>query len=359
MKNKNVKLLNVNKSFGKNPVLKNLNLEIKEGEFLVLLGPSGCGKTTTLRCVAGLEKVDSGKIFIGEKDVTDLPPSKRNISMVFQNYAVFPHMNVYDNIAFGLKMKKFKKDFIDKKVKEVSELLKIEDLLERYPSQLSGGQRQRVAVARALAVEPDVLLMDEPLSNLDALLRSEMRSELKRIHREQGSTTLYVTHDQIEALTLGDRIAVMFDGIIHQIGSPHEIYEYPENLEVGRFIGTPPMNFIKCVFENNKIYAGNQNFNPGERILNLVKQKGLKEFYIGIRAENIEIVGEKRDDTLKGKILVKENLGFNEILKVKLENFFIKILTPPSPDLKSDDEIFFRFKEEKIRVYDGGGRLVV
>jgi len=200
-----IRLEGVQKTFGKVVAVKNLDLVVRESEFLVLLGPSGCGKTTTLRCIAGLERVDKGKIFIGGRDVTDLPPAQRGISMVFQSYAVFPHMTVAQNIAFGLKMRHTPKAEIKEAVMEVATLLQIDDLLDRYPAQLSGGQRQRVAVARAIVMKPDVLLMDEPLSNLDALLRLQMRAELKRLHREIGTTTVYVTHDQIEALSLGDR----------------------------------------------------------------------------------------------------------------------------------------------------------
>ncbi|HDI02472.1 MAG TPA: sugar ABC transporter ATP-binding protein, partial [Ignisphaera sp.] len=216
----NVKLENIRKTFGSVVAVDRIDLEIRDGEFMVLLGPSGCGKTTTLRIIAGLEKPDRGRVLFGDRDVTYLPPKDRNVSMVFQSYAVWPHMKVYDNIAFPLKIRRYPREEIDRRVRWAAELLKISDLLDRYPHQLSGGQRQRVAVARAIVVEPQVLLMDEPLSNLDAPLRALMRAEIKRLQKQLKITTIYVTHDQAEALTMADRIAVMNSGRIEQIGTP-------------------------------------------------------------------------------------------------------------------------------------------
>ena len=236
----------VRKNFGKFAAVDGVDLVVDDREFVVLLGPSGCGKTTLLRCLAGLERVDEGRVFIGDRDATDLPPRRRRIAMVFQSYAVFPHMKVYDNIAFGLRMQKEKKAAIDERVTSSARLLHIEELLDRYSSQLSGGQRQRVAVARAIATTADVLLMDEPLSNLDALLRLEMRAELKTLLQTLDATTIYVTHDQIEALSMGDRIAVMNKGRIVQLGNPLEVYDNPADTFVGGFIGNPPMNFLEA-----------------------------------------------------------------------------------------------------------------
>ncbi len=245
-----VRLENITKIFPPNVVaVNNVNLKIEKGEFFVLLGPSGCGKTTTLRIIAGLEKPTKGRVYIDEQDVTDLPPRKRDVAMVFQTWALYPHMKVYDNIAFPLKLRKVPKDEIDRKVREVAKLLRIEELLDRYPKQLSGGQQQRVALARALVRNPRVWLMDEPLSNLDALLRVQMRAELKRLQKELKITTVYVTHDQVEAMTMADRIAVMNAGRVLQIGTPHEVYHYPKTKFVAGFIGSPPMNFIKAVFD--------------------------------------------------------------------------------------------------------------
>src|SRR5688572_6246302 len=236
----------IRKTFGKTVAVDDVDLEVSDGEFVVLLGPSGCGKTTLLRCLAGLETVDGGRVRIGDRDATDLPPRRRGIAMVFQSYAVFPHMKVFDNIAFGLRMQKESRAVIDERVDFAAELLHIEDFLDRYPAQLSGGQRQRVAVARAIATKSDVLLMDEPLSNLDALLRMEMRAELKALLQKLEATTIYVTHDQVEALSMGDRIAVMNAGRIIQVDSPLAVYDNPADMFVGGFIGTPPMNFLEA-----------------------------------------------------------------------------------------------------------------
>ena len=248
-----VRFEGVRKTFGKVVAVDDVDLEIADCEFVVLLGPSGCGKTTLLRCLAGLEKVEGGRVTIGGRNATNLPPRRRRIAMVFQSYAVFPHMKVYDNVAFGLKMQRESKAGIADRVSSAASLLHIEEFLDRYPSQLSGGQRQRVAVARAIATKADVLLMDEPLSNLDALLRMEMRAELKGLLQELDATTIYVTHDQVEALSMGDRIAVMRAGRIVQVDSPLAVYDHPADTYVGGFIGTPPMNFLEASVENGRV----------------------------------------------------------------------------------------------------------
>ncbi|WP_420104291.1 ABC transporter ATP-binding protein [Bosea sp. (in: a-proteobacteria)] len=246
----------VAKRFGEVTALAELDLTVADGEFLALLGPSGCGKTTLLRIIAGLESQTSGRVLIGGRDVSALPPRKRGLAMVFQNYAVFPHLTVYENVAFGLRMAKADKARIAAQVEKTVALLHIEALLKRHPAQLSGGQRQRVAVARALAVEPAVLLMDEPLSNLDALLRLEMRAELKAVLSGAGTTTIYVTHDQTEAMGLADRIAVMHGGRIEQIGTPSDIYDRPATRFVGGFVGSPPMNFLELPVRNGQVDLG-------------------------------------------------------------------------------------------------------
>jgi len=249
---------NVTKRFGEIVAVDDVSLTIQDKEFMVLVGPSGCGKTTLLRTIAGLGMADEGRICIGDRDVTYLPPRDRKISMVFQNYAIFPHMTVFDNIAFGLKMNKVDKPEIKKRVQEAAEMLHIEGMLDRYPKAMSGGQRQRVAVARAIAMKSEVLLMDEPLSNLDALLRLEMRAELKRLLSEIDATTIYVTHDQIEALSMGDRIAVIKDGIVQQCDVPDVIYDKPANFFVGSFIGNPPMNFLQGEVDSSN--GGHESF---------------------------------------------------------------------------------------------------
>src|SRR3989440_6264113 len=238
-----VLLKDLNKSYDGTHAVKDVNLEIHDREFVVLVGPSGCGKTTTLRMIAGLEDISSGEIRIDEKVVNDLPPMDRDIAMVFQNYALYPHMSVYDNMAFGLKMRKFGKDEIEKRVREAADILGIGELLKRKPRQLSGGQRQRVALGRAIVRHPRVFLFDEPLSNLDAKLRVQMRVELKKLHLRLGTTAIYVTHDQVEAMTLGDRVVVMKDGVVQQVGEPLELYNSPANRFVAGFIGSPAMKF--------------------------------------------------------------------------------------------------------------------
>ena len=241
----NVSIRNLNKNYENGfHAVKDVNLEIRDKEFMVLVGPSGCGKTTTLRMVAGLEEVTSGEILIGARVINDLPPMDRDIAMVFQNYALYPHKSVYQNMAFGLQMRKYPKDEIEKRVREAAEVLGIESLLERKPRQLSGGQRQRVAVGRAIVRHPQVFLFDEPLSNLDAMLRVQMRVELKRLHERLETTVIYVTHDQVEAMTLGDRVVVMKDGWVQQVGEPLELYGKPLNRFVAGFIGSPAMNFV-------------------------------------------------------------------------------------------------------------------
>lgn len=239
-----VKLDNIIKRYGTVDVIKSLSLHIRDGEFLVLVGGSGCGKSTTLRMIAGLETIDEGRIMIGERDVTHMPPKDRDIAMVFQNYALYPHMTVYDNIAFGLKLRKYSKADIEQKVQQAADMLDIRPYLLRKPKELSGGQRQRVALGRALVRDAHVFLMDEPLSNLDAKLRMQTRTEIKRLQQKLGTTTVYVTHDQIEAMTMGDRIAVMKGGVIQQLASPKEAYDFPANLFVAGFIGSPGMNFL-------------------------------------------------------------------------------------------------------------------
>src|SRR3989339_802341 len=289
-------LKNVGKVYeGKNRAVQSVNLEINDKEFVVLVGPSGCGKSTTLRMVAGLEEITEGEIYIDGKLVNDVPPKYRDIAMVFQNYALYPHMTVFENMAFGLKLRKFPKDKINERVNEAAKILSIEPLLNRKPKQLSGGQRQRVAVGRAIVRKPKVFLFDEPLSNLDAKLRGSTRTEIIKLHNRLQATMIYVTHDQVEAMTMGDRIVVMKDGFVQQIGDPVTIYDHPKNKFVAGFIGTPPMNFL-----NGKIEKKNGNVYFGEGSFTLKLDKSMndkmssydgKEIILGVRPEYIE---EKR-----------------------------------------------------------------
>ena len=271
--------------------LEDVNIEINDGEFVVLVGPSGCGKTTLLRMVAGLEDITEGEISIADKVVNEIAPKDRDIAMVFQNYALYPHMSVYDNMAFSLKLRKLPKNEIDQKVKDAAKTLEIDELLERKPKALSGGQRQRVAMGRAIVRNPQAFLMDEPLSNLDAKLRVQMRAELGQLHSQLETTTLYVTHDQVEAMTMGDRVAVIRKGILQQIDTPREIYLYPKNIFVAGFIGSPSMNFVYATVESNSkgvnLKFGNDKISSKEASEALKKYEG-KEIVLGIRPEAFE-----------------------------------------------------------------------
>jgi multiple sugar transport system ATP-binding protein len=358
-----IKIENVTKRFGNFVAVDDVTLTIEDREFVVLLGPSGCGKTTLLRAVSGLGMADEGRISIGGRDVTYLPPRDRNISMVFQSYAIFPHMKVYDNIAFGLKMNKFDKAEIERRVREAAELLHIEDMLDRYPSKMSGGQRQRVAVARAIAMQSQVLLMDEPLSNLDALLRLEMRAELKRLLSEIKATTIYVTHDQIEALSMGDRIAVMKEGMIQQFDRPSTVYDLPANRFIGGFIGNPPMNFMEGQVqrENGKVNVriGEFSLRPAEAMQPVLKPYDGKPIIIGIRAENMETLNRPAEDALQVEVLVVEPLGSQNLLTVQIGEDIVKVSTHPTFEVVPGNDVWLRFPADKIRWVDrDSGRVL-
>ncbi|NTU85773.1 MAG: ABC transporter ATP-binding protein [Chloroflexales bacterium] len=287
-----IKYEHVWKRFGEVTVLKDLNIEINDGEFLVLVGPSGCGKSTALRCLAGLEEITDGSIWIGERVVNDVPPKDRDIAMVFQSYALYPHMSVYDNMAFGLKLRKVPKQEIDKRVKEAAEMLSIGHLLDRKPKALSGGQRQRVALGRAIVRDPAVFLMDEPLSNLDAKLRVQTRAEISKLHQRLKTTFIYVTHDQTEALTMGTRIAVMRDGILQQLDTPQNLYDSPANMFVAGFIGSPAMNFFEAKLDRVNggmaVVVGKDFVVPvPSNKLDKVGGQAGKDIYFGIRPEDV------------------------------------------------------------------------
>jgi multiple sugar transport system ATP-binding protein len=348
-----VRFQKIRKTFGKVVAVDDVDLHVAEGDFVVLLGPSGCGKTTLLRCLAGLERVDSGRITIGGRDATDLPPRRRRIAMVFQSYAVFPHLRLYDNIAFGLRMQKERKAAIRERVESAAKLLHIEDLLDRYPSQISGGQRQRVAVARAIATKADVLLMDEPLSNLDALLRMEMRAELKALLQQLGTTTIYVTHDQVEALSMGDRIAVMNAGRIVQLDTPLVVYDHPADRFVGGFVGTPPMNFLDAEVSLNggpptvRLSGGSFPLPGG----NAAPLQG-RELVLGIRAEAITVESAPGDQMIEAKVVVVEPLGSHNLLTVKTGEDLLKVSTPPHLFPQPESAIWLRLEPQKIRWMD-------
>ncbi|HKX47298.1 MAG TPA: ABC transporter ATP-binding protein [Gaiellaceae bacterium] len=344
----------VRKNFGKFAAVDGVDLVVDDREFVVLLGPSGCGKTTLLRCLAGLERVDEGRVFIGDRDATDLPPRRRRIAMVFQSYAVFPHMKVYDNIAFGLRMQKEKKAAIDERVTSSARLLHIEELLDRYSSQLSGGQRQRVAVARAIATTADVLLMDEPLSNLDALLRLEMRAELKTLLQTLDATTIYVTHDQIEALSMGDRIAVMNKGRIVQLGNPLEVYDNPADTFVGGFIGNPPMNFLEAeVVANGSGSGGVAKLSGGS--LELTGETATlagHNLLLGIRAEAIGVETSPADGLVRATVIVLEPLGSHNLLTVRCGEDSLKVSIQPDLFPTAGSDVWLRLEPARIRWMD-------
>ena len=327
-----IRIESVRKSFGSTTALRDVSLDVRDGEFVALLGPSGCGKTTLLRAVAGLDRQTGGRILIGGRDVSDLPPRSRRLAMVFQNYAVFPHLRVRDNIAFGLVMTGAAKDRIDRQIARAANLMHIEALLDRYPAQLSGGQRQRVAVARALAVEPAVLLMDEPLSNLDALLRLEMRAELKSVLAEAHTTTLYVTHDQTEAMGLADRIAIMHEGRIEQIGSPSEIYRQPKSMFVGGFIGNPPMNFLCLPVSGSVVRLGSLILNPP------VSANG--PVMLGVRPEDLEVADA--DAGFAFRVHVPEPLGPHILLTGDVEGQSLRVAVAPDRVVQPGDVITLR-----------------
>lgn len=339
-------LENVSKVYDVKKIINDVSLEIKDKEFLVLVGSSGCGKSTLLRMIAGLEEISNGKIFIDETCVNNVLPKDRNIAFVFQNYALYPHMSVYENIAFPLKMRKFKKDEIDKKVKEAAKILDLEQLLDRKPKQLSGGQRQRVALGRAIVRSPKVFLMDEPLSNLDAKLRVQMRAEIKKLHKKLDTTFIYVTHDQTEALTMGDRIAVIDKGIIQQIADAKTIYNEPDNMFVAGFLGSPSMNFIKATVQDNKLSTEKFEFEMNESQRNLTS--GKSEVIIGIRPDNFN--EENSNVTFECDVEINEMLGSENIVYFNIAD--TKCSAKISTDYEFGNTIKLGFNSNKILLFD-------
>lgn len=351
-----LELIDIAKRFSKNVWgVKKMDLEVKEKEFIVLLGPSGCGKTTTMRMIAGLEEVTRGTILLEGKDITDIPTRDRGISMVFQNYAIWPHMSVYENIAFSLKLRRMPGNEIKERVQKTADMVKIGNLLKRLPGQLSGGQQQRVALARALAVEPKLFLMDEPLSNLDAKLRVIMRTELKAIHQQTQATSIFVTHDQSEAMSMADRIVIMKDGRIVQIGTPDDVYFRSANVFVAGFIGTPPSNFftVTCDVTEEVIALKHPDF-----IITLDKKEyeELQEYHnkdivIGARPEDILIV-PKEKAVFSERVLVVEPQGSHQVVAFKLNEKIVKMIAAPEIKVRPNDTIGLAFNVKRLHFFD-------
>lgn len=347
-----VKVCDLDLHFGDIKVLQKLNLEIAQGEFLVLLGSSGCGKSTLLNCIAGLLDISAGQIFIGDKNVTWSEPSERGIGMVFQSYALYPQMTVEGNLSFGLKNAKMPKDEIKSRVEKAARILQIEPLLSRKPGALSGGQRQRVAIGRALVRDVDVFLFDEPLSNLDAKLRVDLRVELKLLHQRLKNTMIYVTHDQIEAMTLADRIAIMKDGKIMQLGTPNEIYNYPQNLYVADFIGSPSMNFLTGSLKDSKFINNSFEFPMGS--YSFIKKNNLENVTIGIRPEHI-ITGElskKAPFITNVEINLVEPMGSDTLVYASFSNFQIRIRMEGNAKVKAGDILEIGIDPSRASLFD-------
>lgn len=354
-----IELVSVTKQYGELTALQDINLNIEDGEFLVLLGPSGCGKSTILKIISGLEDATEGEVYIEDKLVNYVAPKERDVAMVFQNYALYPHMTVERNIGFPLKMKGEPKEQVREKVMEVARLLEIDDLLEKYPEQLSGGQRQRVALGRALIRDPIAFLLDEPLSNLDALLRVQMRDELLKLHRRIGRTIVYVTHDQVEAMTMADRIVILKLGIIQQVGKPRDVYRNPANTFVATFVGSPQMNLFHGQIKNSSEglqFQGPVKFSVGNRFANW---EGESEVSLGIRPEDITIVNETGGDVIPGTVVLVEPIGADTYLDVEVaEDLSIKLRVSGWYRIQEGERILLKISSEFIHLFDSAGKRI-
>ena len=355
-----VKLENIYKSFGETEVLFDINLEIDDKEFVVFVGPSGCGKTTLLRIISGLEEVSSGKVIIDDKDVSNAPPVERGISMVFQSYALYPHLSVFENIAFPLRVAKLKEKELEEKVFKAADILQLRDRLDFKPGQLSGGQRQRVAIGRSIVRDPKVFLFDEPLSNLDAALRGDMRVELAKLHQNLKTTMIYVTHDQIEAMTMADKIVVLRDGIIEQVGSPMDLYHHPMTKFVAGFIGQPKMNFLKTtnvIVQNKKLTTNVTDSNSVTLVVEVEETKSGDLVEIGIRPEDLEITSDKKG--LLMNVEVVEHLGATVILygSVQEDGDFCAVL-PSDVDVKPGQDIRLKLDPAKCHAFKENGQAL-
>jgi len=355
-----IRLERLTKKFGKVIAVNGLSLEVQDGEFISLLGPSGCGKTTTLLMIAGIYRPTEGNVYFDDVLVNDVAPKDRYVGLVFQSYALYPHMKVYENIAFPLRLAKVPKKEIDRRVREVASLTKIEELLDRMPGQLSGGQQQRVALCRALVKEPEILLLDEPLSNLDARLRIETRAEIKRLQRELGITSILVTHDQVEAMTMAERIAVMHSGVLQQYDPPGVLYDRPKNLFVASFIGDPPMNLIsmKVMEREGQLILSADGFHLPvpeglrERLSTLVGE----EVVLGLRPEDMTLAREERPGSIPGEVFLTEPLGGGTLVHFTFGDVKLRVLAPREQPVEVGDRLWIVLQEEKVHVFGPDGR---
>ncbi|MDP9763803.1 MULTISPECIES: ABC transporter ATP-binding protein [Deinococcus] len=350
-------LEHIYKRYGtKQVAVKDFNLHIQDKELMVFVGPSGCGKSTTLRMIAGLEDISDGILKIGDRIVNDVPPKDRDIAMVFQNYALYPHMNVYENMAFGLKLRKTPRDEIDRRVRDAAKILQIDHLLGRKPKELSGGQRQRVAMGRAIVREPKVFLMDEPLSNLDAKLRVEMRSQISQLHRRLGATIVYVTHDQVEAMTLGNRIVVMRDGVIMQVDTPMNLYDFPQNKFVAGFIGSPSMNFLTARVQNGEFTIGGSRIAAMGRLAESLRAFEGRDVIMGVRPEHLGVPGvtdiPQGVNHLRGKVIVVEPLGAQTDLIVNIGDEPIVVKVEGQAMVNVGDDIDLLVDQTRLHAFD-------
>ncbi|MFB4167068.1 ABC transporter ATP-binding protein [Virgibacillus sp. JSM 102003] len=354
-----LRLEHIQKSYDKKAIaVDDFDLEINDKEFIVFVGPSGCGKSTTLRMIAGLEEITDGELYINDKKMNDVAPKDRDIAMVFQNYALYPHMNVYDNMAFGLKLRKFKKDEIEQRVNNAANILGLEAYLDRKPKALSGGQRQRVALGRAIVRDAKVFLMDEPLSNLDAKLRVQMRAEIQKLHKRLQTTTIYVTHDQTEAMTMATRLVVMKDGYIQQVGAPKEVYDKPENIFVGGFIGSPSMNFLSGTLKDGFFVMEDTQVKVPEGKMKVLREQGYidKDITLGIRPEDIHdeplFIDSTPDSKIKATIDVAELMGAESYLysKVNEQDFVARV--DSRSDINGGEEVDLAFDMNKVHFFD-------
>lgn len=352
-----VVLVGLKKSFGDVVALNDISFDIKDQEFVTMLGPTGAGKTTTLRCVGGLEKLDEGEVHVNGANINTLPPGQRNMAFVSQHYALYPHLTVYKNLQFPLDKTTLTSDQKKERIQEIAKVLHIEPLLQRYPNKLSGGEMQRVVIGRAMVRSPQLFLLDEPLSNLDAKLREELRFELKRLQKESGATTLYVTHDQIEAMSMSDKVVVIYQGCIQQIGTPAEIYSFPANTLVSSIVGTPPMNLL-----NGEIVDGRFHIRTNGHVVEIppsyqnVLSAG--EYRLGVRPEDVKIVSEDTQNSLQAEAYLIEAFGYEKLVEVSLGKILVRARVSPRVHVHVGDKIWVKFEESKMRFFDISGRLI-